>query len=53
MEGKPKIEGGNSYEERIVSYEKIHSIDEKDFGFLVSAVSPENGQVVLDACCRK
>ncbi len=41
----------NSYQKRIVSYEKIHSIDEKDFETLVSIVNPENGQVILDACC--
>lgn len=41
----------NSYEKRVVSYEKIHSIDEKDFEALVSIVSPQNGEVVLDACC--
>ncbi len=41
----------NSYQERIVSYEKIHSIDEKDFEALVSTVDPENGQTILDACC--
>lgn len=45
------MENHNSYQKRIVSYEKIHSIDEKDFESLVSIVNPENGQIVLDACC--
>jgi ubiquinone/menaquinone biosynthesis C-methylase UbiE len=41
----------NSYEKRIVQYEKIHSIDERDFDILVSAVNPQNGQTILDVCC--
>ncbi|MFZ2205281.1 MAG: class I SAM-dependent methyltransferase [Minisyncoccia bacterium] len=41
----------NSYQKRIVSYEKIHSIDESDFEKLVSIVNPQNEQVILDACC--
>lgn len=41
----------NAYQERVVSYEKIHSIDEKDFEVLVDLVNPENGQSILDACC--
>ena len=45
------MENSNSYQKRIVSYEKIHSIDENDFESLVSIVNPENGQVILDACC--
>lgn len=43
--------GSNAYQERVVSYEKIHSIDEKDFQALVTLVNPENGQTILDACC--
>lgn len=43
--------GSNAYQERVVSYEKIHSIDEKDFQALVALVNPENGQAILDACC--
>lgn len=41
----------NAYEQRVVSYEKIHSIDERDFEALVDLVNPENGQSILDACC--
>lgn len=43
--------GNNSYQERVVSYEKIHSINEKDFQALVDLVNPEDGQIILDACC--
>ena len=45
------MENSNSYQKRIVSYEKIHSIDENDFESLVSIVNPENRQIILDACC--
>ncbi len=45
------MENNNSYQKRIVSYEKIHSIDEKDFDCLVSVVDPKDGEVILDACC--
>ncbi len=41
----------NSYQDRIVIYEKIHAIDENDFVVLVSVVNPERGQIILDACC--
>ncbi len=41
----------NSYEKRIVQYEKIHSIDENDFQTMISAINPRNDQVILDACC--
>lgn len=41
----------NSYQKRIVSYEKIHSINEDDFKALVSIVNPKNGQSILDVCC--
>ncbi len=41
----------NSYQKRIVSYEKIHSIDEKDFDSLIAIVDPKNGESILDVCC--
>lgn len=41
----------NSYEKRIVQYEKIHSIDEKDFEMLVTTIDPRNNQIILDVCC--
>lgn len=41
----------NSYQKRIVQYEKIHSIDEEDFEILVSTVNPQNNQIILDVCC--
>lgn len=41
----------NSYQKRIVQYEKIHSIDEKDFETLVSTTNPQNNQIILDICC--
>ncbi len=45
------MDKNNSYEKRVVSYEKIHSIEEKDFEALVSIVKPQNGETILDACC--
>lgn len=45
------MQNSNSYQKRIVFYEKIHSIDEKDFESLISIVNPEKGQIILDACC--
>lgn len=41
----------NSYQKRIVQYEKIHSIDEKDFETMIATVDPKNDQFILDACC--
>lgn len=41
----------NAYQKRIVQYEKIHSIDEKDFETLISRVDPKNNQIILDVCC--
>ena len=45
------VTNNNSYQKRIVSYEKIHSINEDDFKALVSIIDPQNGQIILDACC--
>lgn len=44
-------ENENSYEKRIVQYEKIHSIDEEDFKILVKTIKPKNNQTILDICC--
>ena len=41
----------NSYQKRIVQYEKIHSINEDDFETMIKAIDPQNDQVILDACC--
>ena len=46
-----RMHADNSYQEREVRYEKIHSIDEHDFDALVSLVGVKNGDRVLDACC--
>lgn len=45
------MESNNSYQKRIVQYEKIHSINEDDFETMVKAIDPQNDQVILDACC--
>lgn len=45
------MNSNNSYQKRIVQYEKIHSIDEKDFEIMVTAINPKNNQIILDACC--
>ena len=44
---KPK-EKGNSYEYRVVEYEKIHKIKDEYFEELVDAVDPQDKEVILD-----
>ncbi len=39
------------FDNRIVSYEKIHSISAKDIEKLVDAVNPRPGEKILDAAC--
>lgn len=39
------------FDNRIVSYEHIHSIDPQDFEKLIDAVNPKSGEVILDAMC--
>src|SRR5690242_20152124 len=39
------------FDNRIVSYEYIHSIDPKDFEKLLDAIDPKPGEVILDAMC--
>lgn len=39
------------FDNRIVSYERIHSIKQEDFDALLEAVDPKPGQIILDAMC--
>jgi ubiquinone/menaquinone biosynthesis C-methylase UbiE len=39
------------FDVRIVSYEYIHSIKDKDFKTLIDAVNPKANQVILDGMC--
>ncbi len=39
------------FDNRIVSYEHIHSISPKDFEKLIDAINPQEGETILDAMC--
>jgi len=39
------------FDNRIVEYEYIHSIDPKDTAALVNAIDPKDGQIILDGMC--
>lgn len=39
------------FDNRIVSYEDIHSISPKDFEKLIDTIDPKTGELILDAMC--
>lgn len=39
------------FDSRVVKYEDIHNISNKDFSKLVNAIDPQNGEVILDLGC--
>jgi 16S rRNA G1207 methylase RsmC len=39
------------FDNRIVSYEEIHSIDPEDFKKLIDAIDPKSSEAILDAMC--
>lgn len=39
------------FDNRIVSYEHIHSISPEDFEKLIDAIDPQEGEIILDAMC--